>query len=515
MLEQKIKDTTRFITSFEAFLKECLGYRENKALEYVDLTPTHNDLINFLQFDEHRFKLLLMPRYSFKSEIITSAYALWNLVRNPNLRILIYSDSGMKASGFLATIKNHIEGQAPNSRFRDYFPSWETDPQRGKWNESQIIIRTRKVALREPSIDTAGIETSRVGMHYDMIFFDDIVSDLNVTTKAQMDKVYDCYKKSLSLLKPTGSVTVVGTRWHFGDAYGRMIAENRGEFGLFIKKATEKGLEGDVFPFESIGLTKEFLDQQRAKQGSYLTSCIYQNEPVDDETAVFKHEHFSFYKEVDSKQLFITCTCDPAGEGEDYTGITVVGTDKDLNMYILDVVNKHLQPNQIVDQIIKLNYRWNFDKLGIETNFFRGLLEKEIKLAVDVERKNKNFKLFSTEIFKSTAKRGESKDIRIRSLQPYHERGALRFKGERVETLTGAFSELAFQMLQFPKATHDDIIDSLAWHVNLIRPGGKVEANKPHPQSPAGLELAEFERCMQMNKHLPRQFRKKFQLSLQ
>ena len=109
-----------------------------------------------------------------------------------------------------------------------------------KWNESQINVSIRKEAHVEPSVDTGGIETSKVGMHYDLIFFDDIVSDVNVTTKAQMDKVHECYKKSLSLLKPGGDIIVTGTRWHFNDAYGRIIDDNKerdmDEFSLYFNQ---------------------------------------------------------------------------------------------------------------------------------------------------------------------------------------------------------------------------------------------------------------------------------------
>ena len=479
-----LRDIPRFMGSFEIFCRECLGY--------TDMNKKHSDLCTFIQTDPHDSLLILMPRFTFKSCICTQAYSLWCLVRDPDMRILIYSDSSTKASGFLQGIKNHIEGKARNSKFRQYFGEWETTPQSGKWNDSQIIVEVRKVAAVEPSVDTGGIETSKVGMHYDLIIFDDIVSDVNVTTKMLMDKTYDLYKKALSLLKPRGKVIMVGTRWHFGDAYGRIIAENKDVWGTFLARAHD----GDKYYFDDIGensLTPDFLLKQRSEQGSYIFSCLYQNNPVDDETALFKASEFRFYQQVDHKNLFKTCVCDPAGEGEDSTAITVVGTDKDMNMYVLDIINDHLKPNQIIDSIIKLNYKWGFTKFGIEGNFFKGLLEKEIQTAIQEERKNKNFTLFSMEVFTSTCRIGAGKHARIQSLQPFHERGALRLKGERIETLPGVWGELAFQMIQYPKAPHDDIVDSLAFHVQLIRPGGTVTETRPDPTSAAGLELAYFE----------------------
>lgn len=742
--EELIRDMPRFWRSFLEFHRDCLGY--------VGLVEAQEDLIRFMESDDDK-KLVLMPRFSYKSTIVTVSWSLWQLVRDTNLRVLIYSDSSTKAGGFWQDIRNHIEGNGEGSRFREYYGKWDSDPKSGKWNDSCGVISVREKAWKEPTVDTGGIETSKVGMHYDLIIFDDIVSDLNTTTKAQMDKVYDCYKKSLSLLKPGGKIVVVGTRWHFGDAYGRMIAD--GGFKVFHVDA-EKDKKYGEYPFMDVGLTPVFLSEQRRVMGSYLFSCnpaeapilmedwttknicdvkegefvigwelgegntkrkilkskvlkvqsrnahvvkvylesgkiircthdhqwftnrndishapylpakvgrplfqvydhylpevpdallrdaawlggifdgeghcskgsiylaqckdhnpevhkrigevlnrlgfdnktcgrghywinggraeklrfikwckpvkafkiisslyyhnswliekedkvidikydkedkvyalqtetgnyvawgfaskncLYNNNPVDDETAVFKHKDFKFYKYTRGmeKNLYITCTIDPAGEGEDFTGITVVGTDENERMYLLDAVNEHLQPNLIVERVKRLNYKWNINKLGVETNFFRGMLEKEIDKMAEEERSNPNWKPFSREVFLAGAKKGEGKHTRILALQPFHERGDLLFPGDSVEGLSGAFSELAYQMIQFPKGQHDDVLDSLAWHVGIIRRGKKTVRTEEVPEtSAAGIEKKDIDEMIRMNRRLPLKYRNRIRYS--
>lgn len=510
--EQMARDIPRFLVNFEVFVKECLGISKSDEYGFNDLTPKHSELCKFLQYDQHKTKMVLMPRYSFKSTITTIGGILWDLLRNPNERILIYSDSEGKACNFLNGIKAHIEGKSPNSRFRDYFPGWETDARKGKWNESEIIISTRQVSFPEPSVDTGGIETSKVGKHYGKIYFDDIVSDLNVTSKQQMDKVYDCYKRSLSLLSPGGDVIICGTRWAFGDPYGRMIADtDDSELGKFIVPVESNG----VYPFASIGLTEDFLSKQRRKQGSFVVSCLYYQNPISDDDAIFKVGDFKFYNpnNFDTSDLYITCTCDPAGEGDDFTAITVVGTDREMNMYLLDAVNAHLKPNQIVDALVRLNYKWNYSKLGVETNFFRGLLEKEIQRAVEEERKNPLWTPFSMEIFQATAKRGESKHNRIRALQPYHERGSIIFpcEGNNMDMLKGVWHELAMQMVQYTenhKPQFDDLCDALAYQIPLIRKGGKIIKNNLPKDSIAYILKQEQDKHTQMQRRIPSMYRK-------
>ena len=517
-----LKEVTKNFTNeeklFELQTEIRLGGLYNflsTILGFLDMNNVHRDLSNFLSA-KNNFKLILMPRYTFKSCICTVGMTLWELVNNPNSRILIYSDANIKAEGFLSSIKSHIEGKVANSMFSKSF-SWYNEKM--KWNQSQIEIAGRTTSQVEPSVDTGGENTSKVGMHYDLIIFDDIVSDKNVTTKEQMDKITNCYKKALSLLRPGGKVLMVGTRWHFGDLYGRIIKETElnGLFTTFIVDGEEDKLYGK-YCFNNIGinsLSRTFLEQQRSQQGTYVYSCLYRNNPVDPETAVFKHKDFGFYDDIKPDDLYITATCDPAGKGEDYTAITVVGTDNNMELHILEIVNKHLQLSDTVNEIIRLHKKYTFKMFGLETNFYRGQcrIELERKIREEVEE-DETFKLFGLHEFNATAKRGEGKYNRILALQPYHERGSLKFPGNSVELLNGDFSTLAYQMMQFPNADHDDIVDSLAYHVPLIRKGGLVKKQNIPYNSPAYLERKALENDLKQNSHLPRRLRRRINQEL-
>ena len=432
-------------------------------------------------------------------------------MKNPNLRILIYSDATDKAKGFLVEIKNHIEGKAGASKFRKNLGAYETDPRKdGKWNDSEIVIATRKEHHKEFSVETAGIETSKVGKHYDIIIFDDIVSDKNVTTKEQMDKVKECYRTALSLLKPGGEVLLIGTRWHFGDLYGGLLVEKE-TFETFIIDAEQKNEEGKLI-FEDIGLTREFLNFQKKQQGSYIYSCLYRNNPVDQEDSIFKSVHFTFYGSIKSEDLYITGTLDPAGEGGDYTGLTVVGTDNKMNMHVLESLQRKMTPSLMIDTIMRFNFQYKFKMFGIETIFFRNMLRLELERVRNEKHVDdpENFPMFGIHEFDSSSRQGRSKFTRIMALQPYHEGHKILFPGERLETLPGGFADLAHQMLQFTP-THmpepNDVLDSLADHVILVRQGGIVKTVELPRYSAAWLEKQWFDEHIERNNRLPRRFR--------
>jgi len=293
-------------------------------------------------------------------------------------------------------------------------------------------------------------------------------------------------------------LVVHNTRWHFGDLYGRLLVEHRGDsrLALFHRKAHE----GERYFFQDIGkdsLTPEFLAQKRASQGSYLFSALYQNDPVDDETATFKVSNFTFYDRATLPTgLYITCCLDPIppheGTRGDDAALTVVGTDHALTLYILDIVAGRLQPSEQIDALFALHTKWHLNAFGVETNAFQKVMRRDIEFRYKEERlRNPNFRFFHIEEFVGSSL--PNKEHRIRGLQPYHERGALKFPGTSVETLTGFYRDLAYQMLQFPKSLKDDLVDSLAGNIVLHRPGTQHETPQTIPYTSA----AWFERELQ------------------
>jgi len=466
--------------SFRFFCREILGY--------ADMNAEHDALCEFLQYEEAPMRLVLMPRFTFKSSIATIGLTLWELANDADGRHLFYSDATEKAQGFLGGVKAHITGGIPNSIFRAIYGDWSVNPKQNTWNLEAIVIKPRRRAAVEATIETAGLETSKTGKHYDRLHFDDIVSDKNVTTKELMDKVEDVIKNADALIKRSGRTDFIGTRWHFGDAYGRMLAKmpDRKQLAIFHRK----GHEGTKLYFSDIGkesLTADRIEDLKNRWGSYKFSCLIQNEPVDDETAMFKMADFTFYDPqrirrtngmtlLDDAQLFVTCCLDPIppheGTSGDDAALTVVGTDDQLNMYILDLVIGRMQPSEQIDELFRLHQKWTINVFGVETNSFQKVMHRDIEYRYKDERKdNRDFRLFSIREFKGASQ--VNKEQRIRGLQPYHERGALRFPGKSVETLKGSFYDLAYQLIQFPKSAKDDISDSLAYHVDIHRAGEK------------------------------------------
>lgn len=176
----------------------------------------HTDLATYLERSGPN-KLILIPRGHYKSSIVTIGWTIQQLLRNPDLRILIRNAVWDQARRFLGQIQGYLE----SSKLPLVFGSFTSA--KSIWTKDEIEIRQRKTRKASPSIMTAGLETSLTGLHFDIVIDDDLVNDKNTATKEQIQKVIDVYNDSFNLLDAGGQHIVIGTRWHVRDLYSHIL----------------------------------------------------------------------------------------------------------------------------------------------------------------------------------------------------------------------------------------------------------------------------------------------------
>jgi len=445
------------LEDFYYFAKYILGYKDMEE-------EPHQDLCNFL-FGGKKKKLIMMPRGTFKSSVVTIAYSIYRVVLNPNIRILIASENYGNAQKFLSEIKGHL---TRNEYFRTLYGQFDIKQDDGNWNLTSITVSKRTKNQKEPTISTAGVDVTKVGMHYDLIIADDPVSQSNVTTKEAIDKVYQWYQLLLSLLDPGRELIIIGTRWDYGDLYGTLQEEpHKDLFDIHIKKAEweENGVMKYLFPQR---LDKNFLDEQKKLQGIYIFSCQYQNDPVPHESATFKQEYFRYYIDADMKSTDLAkyMCVDPAislSEHADFTVFIVVGVDEKNNLYILHIDRGKYTPSQIVNKFMQKAKTYGTISNGLETNAY----QKTLKYQLNDKMREMGEYYNITEL---KMNQNIQKEFRIRGLEPRYEQGTIYHRRNDLGII-----ELEYELLHFPKAKHDDIADALASTLEIIQlPMNKV-----------------------------------------
>ena len=212
-LQSLLADRATRLRRDPAALAAALGY---------SVQPFHQRWLRFQQ-DNPR-TLLLAPRGHGKSSIAGIAFAIWKIIRDPNVRILIVSSTHDQARIFLREIRTHLER---NSAFTALFGNVRDN----RWSDDEIIVRRTRIA-KEATVTAAGASGSIVGRHFDVVIADDIIDEENSWCESQRAKLHTWFHKTLfPCLEPGGEIHVIGTRYHEADLYGHLIRKSNDRRG--------------------------------------------------------------------------------------------------------------------------------------------------------------------------------------------------------------------------------------------------------------------------------------------
>ena len=471
------------------FSRNTLGFAKLTAKPHADLCDFVTNQGKYEGRLSNKWKLILLPRGTYKTTVASQAYPLWLLLRDPNTRILLDSETYAKSVVTLRSIKGLL---ATNERLRgihgdltqpcsDQARAFCKQAARLPWNEDEIILGSRtNFALKEPSIAVGGLDIVRVGMHYDVVIADDLHSEKNVTTKEQIDKVIAHIQLMTSILDPGAQFVIIGTRWDDRDAYGWIIDEveslalkqpgvYRGKTFDIMVYPWKWGTEDQPVLFAPEILNDESIRNIKKIYSPYLFSCQYMNDPVDQETAIFKKEWIekNVLSSARANLMFsdgmsIFTSIDPAvseNKNTDYSAIVTVGfcntVDRDegtvdLQRVLLDVHYGHWNPDQLVEEVINVARKYRPLKIGFESvgafDAYQSIFRERCRV--------RGFHL-PIEFFKRDTR--ISKETRIGALSPIFRAGSYYYvRGAR------GVQEFLDEYKRYPKGKHDDVLDALA-----------------------------------------------------
>ncbi len=518
LLEQKRR---MGLSSLYYFAKYILKFSD------MELQP-HDELCTFIQRHLGKEMLILLPRGTFKSSVTSVALPLWMLCHNRDLRILITSARLPNAKGWLGLIQRHIE---TNEEFKLLFGNMRGE---GIWHSTAMNVSGRKRFAAESSIIAGSAGSSQVSQHYDVALCDDLHDDTNITSKEIIDGVEEYFGGLLPILDPQpggllkdkmlrgkgttaprrGPRIVIGTRWHFDDIYGRIVAKERQRrkdgktpnFKTLIRKAVNPSKTKYFFPTR---FTQAALDDVMEQPGMsrYFFSCQYLNDPLPEEDQIFKLSKFGFFHskekvtpvfdendkwklgQVEPMPEFLThaITCDPSmGETEnsDYACIDTNAFDNDRNLYCWEIVrDRFIGPSNLLSRLYQAYEEHKPLKVGIETVAF----QKSLRYGFEkmVREQGTYFHIVNLE-----ASTKLSKELRIEGFEPFVTGGKFYLRVNEGTDLTQRPQDLYYSLvkgqdiladefLRFPLAATDDCADAQAYMPQLVIPGGTRKTALP------------------------------------
>lgn len=541
-------------SSLYRFCHLCLEYNRINVDEHSQLLNTLTNVSKV--YIETPFKqwrdakktqtiiLILLPRGTYKTTVASNAFPMWLLHKQPNARILIDSETYNLSKSILSQIKQQYE-YGPYSKMFDPIDQRKTE----RWAEDSIILPSRTVPNKEGSINAAGLDGVKAGMHYDIIICDDLHSQHNTKNQRQIDEVIEHYKLLLPILEPHGTLIVIGTRWTAEDAYTEI--EKNCDYKLFIpavstvpmniasQKVTISGgksvlvyepslisskiddgqvitVKNDINNTSNINdinntsnasvyynfphtLSSDTLQKLETIKGEYNYSAQYLLRPIASKEKRFRDEWIKYYEinptlkdptpmalykedkthppNLDFNQFYKIGFVDPAfttTEYSDPSGIVIVATDSDRNIYVKHAEAIKLEPYDLIKHLFLLGEKHSVREWYIE----EVAAQKVLRFFMEYLAGKENKKITISPVKSG----GRKKEIRIMSLQPYFEHGKIFVHESQ--------GDLVKQLKSFPILKHDDVLDALAYVPEVVYDGVKISPVTVRPEGHTFDEMA-------------------------
>lgn len=433
-------------------LKDAFDKSFGKPRRVLD-PKFHGWMVNIINRDED--KLILVPRRHMKSTWIKYRI-IQKILRNPNIRIGLYSVTTGLVRAMLADIKRLI--QTPS--LRELFP--EVIPPVNEWeiNTQDRFCMKRDPELghipQEAQVEVYGVGSAVVGRHFDEHYYDDLIDRDSVRSLEQIRKTRDWYAHIQGVLEPNGLETMIGTHYHYQDLYSELIREKFYK-NIYRRPAIEKGKP--VYSYFTLAM----LNRNKKRMGEYVFSCQYMNDPTPKEEMIFPPPQPIFDVLPGGEHTYYI-TVDPAAtikKHSDETAIIVAALNKQKRLYILEAIHFKRPGNYTAQRIIELNEKYNPVKIGIEFG-----LQEHLKYIIEsvrgtMERQYNKKIILPIEALKIGH---QSKYDRVNwTLGSAVRQGTIQFKSD--------LNDLFMQMERFSPnyEGYDDLIDACSMLFPLIK----------------------------------------------
>lgn len=213
----------------------------------------------------------------------------------------------------------------------------------------------------------------------------------------------------------------------------------------------------------------EEIERHRRNGELHIFLMEYRNLITNSEIASFKQEYFQYYEDVDlqGKRLEHFVIVDPAKTAELHNAESaIVGISVDFDthrMYIRDIVNGHMQPDELYEETFAMRRRLGAKIIGVEVTGIEEFIRQPFVNEMS-RRGPRDFAEFVWLKARGGSDGEKGKHLRIRALVPYYRQGFVVHN-------RAACTALETQLLSFPRGKRIDVADATAYIVELLSIG--------------------------------------------
>lgn len=438
------------------------------------------------------------PRGHAKSAYLTNIFPLHAILYRYKKYIIIISETASMSQSFIEFLSTNLK---VNPKLREDFG--EVLSPSARMNEAdnkESFITHTNIKVQASSIGGQLRGSRFKESRPDLLILDDIESAKNTNTQDLRDKNLHWFN---SVIEPIGDPTrtailYMGTLVHgqgllpnvlsrpeydskiysaiveepdrpdLWDKFQDILTDIENESRLedaeqFYEENKEEMNRGVKVLWEDRFSYKDLM-LKKADVGSRAFASEYLNVPSDEESSLFKEDHFEYFNPSDIMQNgTLPYKYDVYGfwdiamgktSRSDYNAIVIIAKDRVSGaIYVLEAWAEKCRPHQAIDKAVDLISKYRPRQFGVET------IQAQFEFYRQLQKKLNEEGIYHTRVRDVNPK--AKKEQRIEALEPLFEQCYIKIReNQRL---------LKEMLLQYPNHPHDDLPDALASVLELSR----------------------------------------------
>jgi len=238
--------------------------------------------------------LILFPATHGKTTIASTLLPIWELCRDPNIRIALILKNDTDARGVMQAIIAELLGN--ESLIRDFGP-FRPEDRETPFGFTALTVVQRTMVAKEPTISAYGSGSrSALGSRTDLTVCDDIIHDKNSATPEARAKIKEWFNQGPETQgeDEDDRLSVVGTLFHPEDLYGDLMCIFDPETGLPVWHVEHWDAITDEEEHQVLWPARwpwKRLMAKKAAIGTLDFNKRYRNMAVDPSRMAFREEY--------------------------------------------------------------------------------------------------------------------------------------------------------------------------------------------------------------------------------
>lgn len=340
--------------------------RNEETGKPIRLAPMHVDWHDRLT--EHKRVVIWSHTEAGKTMQISVGRVLYEIGKNPNIRILVVSDTAERAKKIVKALKGYIE---TSPEFRAVFPEVVPDKSltTGMWRSDAFNVK-RTTLAKDPTVQVVGFEGSILGARADLILIDDYLTPETTYSEHMREKGHAWLKGVIEGRRTKdGRLWFIGNAWHHDDAMHRYAKERRTKAERYpVRNARGESSWPEVWSQDRID---EELENRGPIEGPRTLLC----QTITDEDRRFKQSYIErALRQGDGHQLYYSLEIVPEGwrtvtgvdlavskknAGGETSILTIAVENRTGRRRIIGLEAGRWGGPEIVERIISAQHRYN------------------------------------------------------------------------------------------------------------------------------------------------------------